>query len=364
MSKLYITNLGRIKKGKLFKKGLALLTAITIAGGVSGCTNEGSNTDNESQISIITSFDADEIKNDGTIDENIFNDLYESYGFMDLIQNNYDLDYFQCFNDKQKESLNECAECLKLYINASDEEMSKKALDKVLKAIEKFYDGKSPVEVMQEVLSYYIPGDIRVSYDNDHLENDYGEVSSISIFKHKVSNDDSVQEGAFDFYKLYMLMCKGTLSNMNGVSGAIYNINNMLHVCGVFTDNPLHEFKDKNNKSYLANKLMLAELITINGAYDVMYDAGIFDNMSVAYLGGEYLDVMVDGLTFSKIFCDVNDEVVNYLVNFIEDDEITCESLKENGLTTLVLGELIHEIYGVELELYVENRENTDYKVI
>lgn len=350
----------RIRNGKFSKQITSLALAATFAIGGCGCSDNVTKNNDDSQVSICTSFDIDKIDNNGELDEETLTNLFDSFGFIDLNAGYFDLDGLSCFTEEQKEAIAECKEALKPYLESQDKETAKVALDKVLKTIDKFYDGESPVTTIRKILSTFLPEGIHVS--NDRFEDKNGEVYSLSYLKHEIVYDDSVDKEALNFYKFYMLMCRGCVADNSTVSGVVYNFNTLLQVCVNNTYKPLQVFKDNNNKTYLGNCYMLGELLFYDQAIDKLNDKGLFKRFSVIDLGNGFLDVQNNGESLYQIDCNYEDDTSNFIKKHLKDGKITSSGLQKDGVIAPVLMKLLSTLYGMDIIMeYIPDEFDADF---
>lgn len=359
MFELKNINLKGIKGKKITKKVAAFAIASTILCSVSGCTDESENKNsssvNESQVSISTSFDASKITK-GKISEEVLKDLYSLNGLMDIIEGKYNLDKMSVLSDKQINALNECAKHLGLHLNATDEEVAKNELDEVAESIEKFYDGKRPVDVIRGILKQLLPegSNISVSKDNQCLENKKGVISPISIIKQVIGAGNFIENYDVDYSMFQLLICQGYVYGTGNISNEINNIDCLIRVCRVYTSDKLVEFKANTGYSYLGNLEMFKGVNYISGGYEAMYNAGMFDQITAVYAGDGCFNIKVG----NQKFYNVDDEdlvgelggVLNMTKgsinkgDIISNKELKMTNLIQNVVFSVVADDIINEI--------------------
>lgn len=359
MFELKNINLKRIKGRKITKKVAAFAIASTILCSASGCTDESesknSSSVNEPQVSISTSFDADKIQNSGQISEEVMASLMNTqYGLMYYIQNYTDFsngyqeygtskvcDYLVNLTNEQQEAIYNCAYHLNCHLNSSNNEEAKKELEAAMKEIKKFYGDKRPVEVIRDILGKFLPkgSNITVSNDNQYLVNKKGEVAPISIIKTALGYSNYVENSEIDYFSFDTLMRKGYAYGTGEVSEELENINIVVDLCGVYTYDPMVEFKTSAGYSYLTNEKMYKDVLNFNGAYEAMDSVGLFDGITVRYKGEGRFDVRVNNKSFYTIDGEIDADLVGDLGSILytynghvfEGDTISSKNLKDTG---------------------------------
>lgn len=338
MSKINVVKL--IKNGKIVPKSLAILTALALAGSTSSCSEESAK-DNNQNSSISKSYendrkyDATKIKNNGTLSDAVLADLYASSGLIDVMNGNYNLDEIKCLSDTQKTAIYEIAKHLNKHLNASNEDSAKKELDEIIKNIGDFYGEKGTKEVMNDILSNFLPKGSnitteKVSVNQIEFVNEKGVVSPISVVKDSLGYN-AIETSYFDHYSCAYLMYQGYAYGTGEVSEELDNIIIALHECVTYTNDSLIEFKDKKDHSYLGCKKMFADVLSYPGAYEAMFDGGIFDNFNVVSTFGGNFDVKADDQLFYTITIDDNADVVAELSK-LNDKNISSDELKQSDL--------------------------------
>lgn len=332
-----------IKNGKIVRKSLTIISALAIAGSASGCMDESSKDNNNSQNSSISKsyrndrkYDATKIKNNGTISEAVLADLYASSGLIDVMNGKYNLDEIKSLNANQKSAIYEIAEHLKKHLNASDKDSAKKELDEIIKAIGNFYGEKGIIETMNDILYNSLPTGSNITTEQispGQIEfvNEKGIVSPISVVKNSLGYGNAIEASFFDHYSLAYLMNQGYACGTGEVSEELDNIVVLIHICKAYGEDGLKEFKDRNNNSYLGNKKMFADVLSYPGAYEAMLDGGIYDNFNVVSVFGGNFDVKVGNQLFYTINIDENETVVEEL-SLLNKKEISSDELKKNSL--------------------------------